>query len=795
MSSKSSKAQQVPRKLYVGSLSNLAPDSDCKMCQVFFNLRHSTSEAKEYYLYAMSAVDELYGHLARSPIRHGSDSLDDFVIFAVLAESPDFESQAISVGQDTPRRFLTLAEPSVPGYINLSLEDERQALWMNEQEYGKTIFTTIPIKTAIQRAEVNGFIYEWILSPHSFWGSDKREALCVTTSIAELLRRQRQGKKEVHYASQQYVDNGDPDTPRSLGYVPHRIRTSPSPLTQFFHSSRVGGRVLAPDSIDYSFIRGWLKLCQQTCDLDKFSKDFNRFRRTPFNLVDCKRREVIKVPARRHLRYIALSYVWGKTQNARPDITNLPFTLPEKCSMVIEDAITVCLRLGYKYLWVDSLCISPDVSLKHEQIANMDLVYKNAELTIIAAAGSDADYGLPGVGLRQRIPQEQVKIGKHHYVDITSEPDHWLQSSVYQTRGWTMQEYFFSRRKLIFSDSQISFQCLSLCSSVHHQESLHGPARRNSRNSVDSQNLENKAQNDAYLSKIPSKEMEETYEPDGATNLRLIKGKDKVFTLIAFEYHVAEYTKRNLTYEADSLQAVVSILDRFRQESHSLYHLHGIPYMPYICLDEHRRNHVLFFQYGLLWTHGPQTAPTRRRSSFPSWSWAGWEGKVNWLMDTTYAQIRYTAAVKFTVDVDGHGDKQRTQSIEIGAWRPSQQQKTPPKELVFKGSAVIIPLEVQLSTSIGAGKSIWVDTAYNSKSRVHVTQVDLFDQDSLRTAVYGFELAFNLSRNIYYVLLVQEAVSVSEASGKLCFERVGVMMIPAGWFQGQRKTEIQGYLV
>lgn len=44
----------------------------------------------------------------------------------------------------------------------------------------------------------------------------------------------------------------------------------------------------------------------------------------------------------------------------------------------------------------------------------MDLVYKNAELTIVAAAGVNADYGLPGVGIRQRTSQEHIKIGKHH---------------------------------------------------------------------------------------------------------------------------------------------------------------------------------------------------------------------------------------------------------------------------------------------------------------------------------------------------------------------------------------------
>jgi hypothetical protein len=54
--------------------------------------------------------------------------------------------------------------------------------------------------------------------------------------------------------------------------------------------------------------------------------------------------------------------------------------------------------IGERYLWVDSLCIvQDDPQEKHGQIANMDAIYGNAILTINAAAGQDANAGLPGV--------------------------------------------------------------------------------------------------------------------------------------------------------------------------------------------------------------------------------------------------------------------------------------------------------------------------------------------------------------------------------------------------------------
>lgn len=54
----------------------------------------------------------------------------------------------------------------------------------------------------------------------------------------------------------------------------------------------------------------------------------------------------------------------------------------------MEDAITVTQSLGYRYLWIDQHCIDQsDPVQKQYQIANMDKIYANSDLTIIAAAG------------------------------------------------------------------------------------------------------------------------------------------------------------------------------------------------------------------------------------------------------------------------------------------------------------------------------------------------------------------------------------------------------------------------
>jgi hypothetical protein len=72
--------------------------------------------------------------------------------------------------------------------------------------------------------------------------------------------------------------------------------------------------------------------------------------------------------------------------------------LPKNLPYTIADAITLTRLLGYRHLWIDEYCIDKGSSRhKMEQINRMDEIYKGADLTIVAAAGKDKAYGLPGV--------------------------------------------------------------------------------------------------------------------------------------------------------------------------------------------------------------------------------------------------------------------------------------------------------------------------------------------------------------------------------------------------------------
>lgn len=96
----------------------------------------------------------------------------------------------------------------------------------------------------------------------------------------------------------------------------------------------------------------------------------------------------------------------------------------------------------------------------------MDRIYSGAEITIISA-GDDPSGGLPGVNRTPRQPQRVAHLGGGPYV-VVGDIIHQINSSPWNSRAWTYQEGILAPRCLIFSKSQIYFQC----SGVHCLESL-----------------------------------------------------------------------------------------------------------------------------------------------------------------------------------------------------------------------------------------------------------------------------------------------------------------------------------
>lgn len=115
----------------------------------------------------------------------------------------------------------------------------------------------------------------------------------------------------------------------------------------------LGPRALNVNGIDYTVLRQWLDACRTHHTPEQQESHLNAGICSPayrvpvpgFRLIDCLKRQVINALGGADLQYVALSYVWGRSKPAELDLNAL--------SPTIEDSLTVCVALGFRYLWVD----------------------------------------------------------------------------------------------------------------------------------------------------------------------------------------------------------------------------------------------------------------------------------------------------------------------------------------------------------------------------------------------------------------------------------------------------------
>ncbi|OAG12783.1 HET-domain-containing protein, partial [Paraphaeosphaeria sporulosa] len=290
-------------------------------------------------------------------------------------------------------------------------------------------------------------------------------------------------------------------------------------------------------------------------------------------------------------RFAALSYVWGTP--AAKSVDDLSLRLPTPAPMLIEDAIKCTQSLRLRYLWIDRYCIDQTATkTKHLLIQNMDKIYQGATVTIVNAANEGADHGLPGISCLARTPQDFLYIKGRKLIRVPASRDA-IRNSKWSMRGWTYQEGLLSRRRLVFTNQQIYFQCLEM----HTCESI--------------TTLFSSRPRPVWVDNPLSDDLQ-AFPWGVATQPGDITER------------ISTYVQRELSYESDSLNAFMGILNQFWKSDEPLYHLWGLPFHTKtpktVPLETQLSN-------ALLWTptHDNDNNLLRKRQSFPSWSWVAWE--------------------------------------------------------------------------------------------------------------------------------------------------------------------------
>ena len=335
--------------------------------------------------------------------------------------------------------------------------------------------------------------------------------------------------------------------------------------------------------VSFSHIRQWLSQCEENATHKECKASpipWQNFPGVRFRAIDVFRCCIVDVP--NECSFMALSYVWGGVDQPKLTADMLPLLVREdglrviwpQIPMTIRDAITVCQRIGERYLWIDSLCIMQDsVRDMKIQILRMRQIYAAAKCTIVAVSADTAEGGLLESNLTRGL----------QLCDSVTCLNGLLELSPWNSRAWCYQEKVLSHRAILFTSSGIYMQCQNGTYNV----------------------------NGILLAMDTDKRSQSKFNSIGAM-LSVPYGEDLEAYVSAVEY----YSQRKCKFQEDKLNAFQGIMRMFRGmldgKKNSFYY--GLP--------------ISAFDQTFCW-QSRRHSPHLRDKKFPSWSWLGWNESVS----------------------------------------------------------------------------------------------------------------------------------------------------------------------
>lgn len=383
-------------------------------------------------------------------------------------------------------------------------------------------------------------------------------------------------------------------------------------------------KIVPEARISMPLVRTWIQQCDhhQLHDSCRTPLETRWPKQSTLIVIDVHRQCITQLdPSQDGFRYLALSYVWGGkvsrlmlTTRTRASLSTdqALARLSDLLPQVIKDAMTVVYELGERYLWIDSLCVvQDDATTKHDSIASMANVYSSAYLTICAIDGLNADAGLPGVRPSTRAFNTVSETAELRIATRPSRLSNILFRSYYHERGWIFQERLLSKRCLYFANEQVYFQCESniWCEDRYPQRS--------------SKSWEQRVGIPAEIKRLsPLPNLHDTSAR--ANEFQAYSGGNTASVFKTYSRIVTEYTSKSLSYPDDMINAISGVLEALKSQT-KWEIVCGLP-ASILCQS-------------LLWV---PTNHARRRcrtnsdtgaepsSEFPSWSWIGWHGVVDY---------------------------------------------------------------------------------------------------------------------------------------------------------------------
>ncbi|KAF2204221.1 hypothetical protein GQ43DRAFT_453902 [Delitschia confertaspora ATCC 74209] len=307
--------------------------------------------------------------------------------------------------------------------------------------------------------------------------------------------------------------------------------------------------------------------------------------------------------------YVALSHRWGQrthfyttTSNIERHKQCIPF---EDLPATFQDAVLTTHALGFRYLWIDSLCIiqGPGGDF-HEQAKKMEDVYSSAFVVIAASRAKDhADGFLKDRPQRDwcMLPPSPISPDKSplYLCENIDDFEQDVLKGELNRRGWVLQERALSHRTIYFTKSQTYWECGQ---------------------GVRCETLTKMRNNEAGII--------------GDPRFPEVASASRGWRMVGFQSLYKQYSRLDFTLAEDRPMGIAGLEHRLIKAFNTCggYGIFDSPG---------------YFQRSLLWKRGKDEETMRRivfyrdRRIFPpTWSWMAYEGGIDY-MDPPFDKVHW----------------------------------------------------------------------------------------------------------------------------------------------------------
>jgi Heterokaryon incompatibility protein (HET) len=220
----------------------------------------------------------------------------------------------------------------------------------------------------------------------------------------------------------------------------------------------------------------WLRNCSESHLLCKIPTAKDSF--TPNRLIEIvsKNKKAIDISWRLvvfnstdSVKYVTLSHYWGSSIHV--ELTKATYSILCKGSQAsllpktYQEALEVASILGFRYIWIDSLCIfQDDVDDWRKQSLMMGAIYSNTSCNIAATFAEDSEQGCYSTRDPSILSSTTIASGRGFnkattYRDYVSGIYHkHTINSPLNRRGWVIQERCLAPRQLNFDEHQVFWE-------------------------------------------------------------------------------------------------------------------------------------------------------------------------------------------------------------------------------------------------------------------------------------------------------------------------------------------------